>query len=432
MNWQKLTADIAENRFLLAISGGLDSVVLAHLFKEAGVSFSMAHCNFLLRGPESDKDEEFVKGLAQDLNVEFHHKSFETIEYAKKHGTSIQMAARELRYSWFAELREEVDACLVTAHHANDVAETMLFNLAKGTGIAGLHGIQPFDGQTIRPLLWARKEEILDFARTAGIEWREDHSNEDIKYSRNRIRNKVIPELESINPAFIDAASRTSHRLSDAEDIIDHIIQQSNLVREENGRTFINKERLINLPGNSTMLYRLVSGYGFNYDQVDSILKSINTSGAIFSTTSWKLNVDRDELIITASSQEEQNTVLIEKGEKSVNYNSRDILLSVKDVNQFELSADSSIAALDLDLLNFPLKVRKWQEGDKFQPLGMTGKKLISDFLIDEKVPVAFKKDEFVVISGDDIVWLVGRRIDDRYKITGNTKSIFELQVKGN
>lgn len=427
--WQALHDQVKADTYVLAISGGIDSVVLAHHLKEAAIPFSMAHCNFKLRGAESDEDEEFVSALAKDLGVKLRVKAFDTEDYAREKGISIQMAARELRYAWFEELCVDQSTCLVTAHHANDVAETMLFNLAKGTGLAGLHGIRGYDGQTVRPLLWATKEDIRRYAEEMQLVWREDQSNEDNKYSRNHIRNKLILEIEKINPAFIDAACRTGKRIADAEKVIDFYVAEQEMVREEDGHTFINKKKLLALPGAATILYRLISDFGFNYDQVDDILRSADRTGAMFHTRNWSLNVDRSELIIT-SIDEPHEQLTIESANCTISYSGKRLICRTVDRNEYVLNSDSAIAALSHDQLKFPLRLRRYREGDRFSPLGMKGSKLISDILIDEKVPVALKKEQFVITSGDDIVWLVGRRIDDRFKITNVTEIVFEIRLE--
>lgn len=422
--------EIGCTNYVLAVSGGVDSVALAHLLIEAGSAFSIAHCNFKLRGTESDKDEQFVATLAAGLGVDYYQKSFDTAKYALEQGISIQMAARELRYSWFKELTVAMDACLITAHHANDVAETMLFNLSKGTGLAGLHGIKEYDGKTVRPLLWAKKEEILQFAQEHQLEWRDDLSNDENKYNRNRIRNNIIPEFEKINPLFIKAAWRTANRINDAEAALDFLIEQQNIIRVEDGHHFVDKEKLMALRGKSTILYRLINNFGFNYDQVDDILKSLSSTGAIFLSKNWSLNIDREDIIISQIENDQDHYVQLLSDKAIITVKNKTIRCNSFDRKQYDISTSPTVAALDLAKLKFPLEVRGLKQGDRFQPLGMKGTKLISDFLIDEKVPVALKQDEFVVISGDKIAWLAGRRIGDSFKITDETEVVFEIRLE--
>lgn len=427
--WQDLTGSLAARQFVLAISGGVDSVTLTHLLKEVGANFSLAHCNFNLRGPESDKDEAFIVSLANELALKLEVKSFETEAYAKEKGISLQMAARDLRYQWFDELLVNEKTFLLTAHHANDVAETMLFNLAKGTGLAGLHGIRRVDQQKIRPLLWASKEDILRFARENKLSWREDASNSSLKYSRNRLRNQVIPELEKLNPAFVTAAGRTAARITEAESLIDHYLASLALARREGRHMYIDKTKLSNLPGKATILYRLLGSFGFNYDQVEGILDSLDSVGATFLSATARLNIDRQDLLLSALPDDQV--------ERQIDVDCQEFIFGDKqfqchqyDGRDYAIQPGSSIAAFDWHKLDFPLVIRKYRRGERFQPLGMTGKKLISDFLIDEKVPVNLKTEQAVLVSGNQIIWVVGRRLDERFKLTKATKKVFEIRVE--
>ena len=426
--WNDLTGKLPARHFILAISGGVDSVVLSRLLANAGASFSLAHCNFKLRGEESDKDEEFVISLAGELGVEVKVKSFETEKYASEKGVSIQMAARDLRYSWFHELLQDEDTYLVTAHHANDVAETMLFNLARGTGLPGLHGIPKFDGRKIRPLLWADKDEIMAYAREHELNWREDRSNTDNKYARNRIRNLVVPELQKINPSFIDAALRTSERVADSEDLLNHLLDQLKLVRQEGNHLFIDKVKLQKLPGKATALYRLLRSYGFSYDQVESVVSSLDSIGATFLSQTHALNVDRIELVLSSLTTA-PDKIEIREDSQGFSYDGRKYTCKIFRREDYQLQSDPGIAAFDFHKLKFPLIVRPYEVGERFRPLGMTGKKLVSDFLIDQKVPVNLKKEQAVITSRQEIIWLVGRRIDERFKISTATDTVFEIRA---
>jgi len=420
-----LSVGEATSPTILAVSGGIDSVVMAYLFQASEIPFSIVHCNFQLRDEESDIDEKFVVDLGEEMEAEVMVKRFETEKYAIDNGVSIQMAARDLRYEWFNELATKNDSKVAIAHHANDVAETMLYNLAKGTGLAGLHGIAEDDGIFIRPMLWAKKEEIEDFARDNGIDWRDDSSNESEKYMRNIIRKKVVPELERVNPAFISTNLRNAARIKDAERFVQHSINQLAIAEEKDGHIYIKKDALFRLPGSRSVLYQLINDYGFSYDQVISIEKSQERVGAIFITKNWILNIDRDYLIISKS---EGNPIerLVHLEEHLIDLEEITLKAEVKNADGYSIKYDNQVAALDLEKLNFPLLVRNWQQGDSFSPLGMQGKKKVSDFLIDEKVPVNLKRKILVLISGNEVVWVVGHRISEHFKITPQTKEVYQ------
>ena len=412
---------------ILAVSGGIDSVVMAYLYRECDRPFSIAHCNFQLREEESMRDEEFVISLGEKMGIKVLVERFETEKYANENGVSIQMAARDLRYNWFKELSAEFEANIAIAHHANDIAETMIFNLAKGTGLAGLHGIADTDGIFVRPLLWARKEEIVDFAQVHSIEWCDDHSNESEKYMRNIIRKKVVPELERVNPSFITTNLRNAARIKDAENFMHYAIDQLKVIQEKGGHIYINKEALLKLPGSRAVLYQLIKSYGFSYEQVVSIEQSAGGIGAIFLSPQWVLNVDREYFIISKNKQSilEQ---LVDESDQFIELEAGSLQLTVLSAEPYEIMPDSKIAALDFDKLTFPLLIRNWRPGDYFIPLGMHGKKKVSDFMIDEKVPVNLKPKILVMISGNDIVWVVGHRINENYKITPGTRRIYEVK----
>jgi tRNA(Ile)-lysidine synthase len=422
---KKLSVGKATSPTILAVSGGIDSVVMVYFFQASGVPFSIAHCNFQLRGKESMIDEEFVVALGAQMGVEVMVEHFETEKYALEKGVSIQMAARDLRYEWFDELASKNESRVAIAHHANDVAETMLYNLAKGTGLAGLHGIAEDDGIFIRPMLWAKKEEIEGFARNNGIDWRDDSSNVSEKYMRNIIRKKVVPELERVNPAFISTNLRNAARIKDAERFVQHSINQLAIAEERDGNIYIKKDALFRLPGSRSVLYQLIKDYGFSYDHVMSIERSQESTGAIFISKNWILNIDRDYLII---SKIEGNTIerLVHLEDSLIDLEDVTLKTEVKNVDGYSIRSDNQVAALDLEKLNFPLLVRNWQLGDNFSPLGMQGKKKVSDFLIDEKVPVNLKQKVLVLISRNEIVWVVGYRISEHFKITPQTKEVYQ------
>lgn len=413
---------------ILAVSGGVDSVVMAQLFYELELPFIVAHCNFRLRGEDSNKDQEFVQKLTMKMNVEFLVKQFNTKTYADTNGVSIQMAARDLRYNWFNDLGQKHNTNIAIAHNANDVAETVLFNLAKGTGIAGLHGIAKKEKKIIRPLIWAMKDEIHAYAGKKKLEWREDDSNQSEKYMRNLVRLSVIPQFERINPSFINTMLKTTNRLKQVEESFKSFVDNLNLVQTKNDDILIRMKKLAEMKGKGAVLYYLLQPYGFNFDQAESITEALDSQGALFYSKDWILNIDRDFLILSRNVNHAIE-IEINSGDGLVELDGSLLKIEIIKKEDFTLTTDSEIANLDLGKLVFPLKLRTWAEGDKFIPLGMKGNKKVSDLLIDEKVPRNQKMKQMVLLSGEDISWVVGYRINDRFKITDNTKEIYRLQL---
>jgi tRNA(Ile)-lysidine synthase len=455
---------LTNQKVLLTVSGGKDSVVLFDLFLKAKLNFGVAHCNFQLRGEESDGDEQFVSQLADNQGVNFHSIHFETKKYASEQSISTQMAARNLRYEWFEKLRVEFGYdYIATAHHLNDNIETILLNLVKGTGIAGLRGIQAINGHIIRPLLFVTREEIDNYIIENRLKWREDSSNASTDYQRNLLRHEVIPILKKINPNLEETFSRNIERFKDLE-----VSFQKNLsyfkaavLREENGIAYIKIENLKYWQSATYLLEELLKEYGFNFQQVKEIEKSLTKhSGRQFHSATHILIKDREDLIISPSQSNRRTAspkgrasfddeVLIEKGVESIKFEGLELHLIPTLLLEGEglfnspppqkrrlsnnlplLKGEGRGEVFDLNKLTFPLRIRRWQEGDWFVPLGMKGKKKISDFLIDKKIPLHLKKVIFVLLSGDDIIWVIGHRIDDRYKLTDSTKRMLEIRIR--
>ena len=421
---------------LLAVSGGIDSVVMTHLFHRAGVSFAIGHCNFQLRGKASDGDQEFVARLAVEMEVPFHSVSFDTGAYADRTGVSLQMAARDLRYRWLEEMRQRLNLDgIATAHHLDDSAETLLLNLIRGTGLRGLHGILPRRERTIRPLLFAHKEEIEAFAEAEDIAFRVDSSNREVKYERNRIRHEIIPLLLEINPSFRKTAAETIDRMREAEWLYDYAIDiwQRKLVRREGEKEKrIDLQALLRLAASKTMLYEILRPYGFHAEQVGQILDSAESeqSGAIFHAPGgYRLLVDRNDLILEKESDIASGEVEVDIDRHTHPVPGGLLYTKVVEGRPGAFPDSNWRATLDLEALARPLKMRRWQEGDAFQPLGMKGRhQKIKDFLVRQKVDRFAKERIWLLVDKHDrICWVVGYRPDHRYRIRKDTERYIEF-----
>jgi tRNA(Ile)-lysidine synthase len=423
-----------EEKLLVAVSGGADSVALCYFLSEIGTPFLIAHCNFKLRGVESDEDEQFVRQLAHQLGKEVVVKSFETLQATKDKKISIQMAARELRYQWFEELRSK-HKCkyIATAHHKSDSAETILLNITRGTGIEGLHGIKPKNGNIIRPLLIFSKEEILSFLQENKITFRDDSSNSSDKYHRNRIRLNVIPQLKKINPALEEAFETFIEKMNQVEDIFRKEVDgfKANRVSRIEDRIIIDVVDLKEVQGAPIILFEVLKEYGFNYSQCKDICqKTDGPSGKKFESEGFTAFIDRNSIILSPRAIEDKIYSLIEQHKTILPVS--DFVLHLHKIKKEDMvfSQDRAVALLDFDKLSFPLTLREWNEGDFFIPLGMKGKKKLSDYFIDQKIPLPEKGKKLVLLSEEKIVWVVGERIDDRYKITASTQQVFQITIE--
>lgn len=423
----------SSDKVLLAVSGGIDSVVMSHLFYKAKLDFAIAHCNFGLRGEESDQDELFVKKLAKKYKVPFYSDSFDTESFAHQEKVSIQMAARTLRYKWFEQLLQtEGYNYLATAHHLNDTLETVLFNITKGTGISGLHGIQPKNGYIIRPLLFADKEEMYSYVVENQLSWREDSSNQTSKYHRNLIRNEVIPLLKNINPGLEDTIKQTIEKIGSVERIFIEEINKlrQSIVKKELGVTYIDFINLQTELEPVIKLYELIKSYQFSYTQAKDIWQILEAEpGRRFESGTYTLVKDRTALLITPRDFGQYMSATIESGQQEFKNEFIHLTLEQIPAAGFTIPTDASIACLDLQTLQFPLKLRKWKEGDWFCPLGMNKKKKLSDFFIDAKIPLTLKNQIWVLTSNGSIVWIVGKRIDNRFKVSDKTDQILQIRL---
>lgn len=415
---------------LLAVSGGVDSVVLCHLFKKACLPFAIAHCNFNLRGAEAEAATVFVKALAASYEVPCYTTQFDTTTFARYQKVSIQMAARSLRYQFFASLLEQYGwHQTATAHHWDDVMETMLLNFIKGTGIKGFYGIQPMHGQVIRPLLFARKKEIIAYAQQEKLDWQEDSSNRCNHYQRNFIRNKIIPLLHHINPNFETTAQATAVQLRDIGHFFeDHLAQIKKEVSTfKGGIHYLAMYPIIHQPWATTLTFELLRPYGFTFKQIKQLITGTRTSGKMIHATDYTLYIDRKEWLISKKKPLPLQQAVITAPTRSITYGKHALHMHVYTRAAFILKKTAMTAALDYCRLQFPLIIRPWQAGDFFYPLGMKGSKKISDLLIDLKIPMAVKEQVCVVTSNDQIVWVVGHRIDERFKVDEATEMVMEI-----
>jgi tRNA(Ile)-lysidine synthase len=423
-------------KVLLAVSGGMDSVVMCDLFSKAKFDFVIAHCNFGLRGEESNEDEMFVKKLSIKYKVPFVITTFQTSEFADNEKISTQMAARILRYEWFEKVRKEQNCeYIATAHHQNDVLETVLLNLTKGTGIAGMHGIKAKNGRVIRPMLFAEKDSIFEYVVENQIIWREDSSNDSNKYQRNSIRNEVVPLLKKINPNLENTIQQTVERISAVEEIFEQEMEmlRKQITWSDAQATFVNYKAIQTLSQPMIKLSEMLKPFHFTYQQCQDIFEAFDKEpGRTFLSPTHVLVKDRTELVVTKKNLQTFESQVIDSGIRQSAFGSQQLLIgeSFEKNEGFVVPTAKKTACLDANKVRFPLQIRKWKEGDWFCPLGMNKKKLISDFLIDIKVPLNLKKEVYVLTSNGSIVWVMGHRIDDRFKVTEKTEKVFLMEIK--
>lgn len=419
-----------KSRLLIAISGGLDSVVLTHLCHQLKLNLALAHCNFNLRGDESDGDEEFVLQLAEDLDLEVFIESFETEDYAKTYKLSTQMAARELRYNWFEELAEQLNFdFILTAHHADDNLETFLINLSRGTGLDGLMGIPEVNNKIVRPLLTFSREDIETYAKTNKLTWREDSSNASNKYLRNKLRHDVIPVLKEINPFLLQNFESTQNHLQDSKQIIEDAIVriQKKAVYVDNDNVIkLSIKKLKKLSNPKAYLFELLKDFNFTeWDDVTNLLDA-QSGKQVFSST-HRLLKDRDYLmLIENNSEETQESISISEDKKQLKTSFGTLFFDEADAI---FDAQANVICVDKAKLKHPLILRKWEEGDFFYPSGMTGKKKLSKYFKDEKMSLIDKENTWLLCSEKDIVWVIGRRADNRFLATENTKQILKIEL---
>jgi len=421
------------DRILLAVSGGIDSMVMLHLFSRTKSDIVVAHCNFRLRGNESDLDEELVRNYSAAKDIPFIPVSFNTSKYAAEKGISIQMAARELRYEWFEKKKAEQKCSLVAvAHNLNDNIETLLINLTRGTGLTGLTGMKPSSGGIIRPLLFATRTRIEEYCNDYSIPYREDKSNAETKYIRNKIRHLIIPVLREINPSVEETLNETAIRFAGLDLILSaHIHDIRSQLSSEKGRSVVfDSGKLSEYSGNKAMLFELFQPYGITEHLAGDLQKLIRArTGKQLFTSTHRILRNRYEIIVSPLGSNLNDHIHIESFEDLLNLPIiRSISVDVADEN-FRISRNPLIANIDRDLISLPLTVRRWKKGDYFHPLGMAGRKKLSDYFVDRKYSRLQKEEKLILESAGKIVWIIGERLDDRFRVTMSTTTILTIAL---
>ena len=425
---------LKEPSLLLAVSGGLDSMVLTDLCLKSGLNISLAHCNFKLRGNESDGDEIMIKEVAKTHNLDVFTTSFETEAFAKTSKQSIQMAARQLRYEWFEALQNQHGfKYILTAHHADDNLETFLINLSRGTGVEGLSGIPEINGSIVRPLLEFSRDEIHNFATQEKISWREDSSNQSTKYLRNNLRHTIIPLLKKLNPSFIESFQKTQNHLKDIQSILDdYMLEVEDKVIEsiEEDQIVYNIDQLESLNNPKAYLYQLLKEYNFtDWTQIATLLEA--QSGKQILSSTHRLLKNRSQLILRPLNASSELSILIESSEKNISIPVQPFDLKLE-ITTFIEPTSNNVLYLDFESLQFPLRLSHCKIGDYFYPSGMSGKKKLSKYFKDEKLSLIEKENTIVLYSENNVVWVVGKRADQRFLATKNSTQILKLSIERN
>ena len=420
-----------DDRILVGVSGGVDSMVMAHLFLKAGFTFAIAHCNFGLRDEESENDQEFVQSFASENNFAFHTKKFDTEKFASENKLSVQMAARRLRYRWFDQLKKRYNYDVIAmGHNKDDLVETFFINIARGTGLKGITGIKPRNRDIVRPLLFATREEILKYSAENDIPYREDSSNRTVKYSRNKIRHHIIPEFQRLNPRFLETVRENTERFQDAYTIYLKAVEEkkAELTFEEGSELYIDIYKLNELQEKNTYLFEILKPFGFTKEVIHEIVDHLEAEpGKEFFSATHKLVKDRDYLIVAPVEEETTSRFYIDEWIHRID---KPISLEfdlIEDNQDYRIPRDSNKAAIDYDKIQFPLMLRKWQQGDYFKPFGFAHYKKLKDFFVDRKYSILDKERTWILASGEKIIWIVGDRLDDRFRVDNHTRRILEI-----
>lgn len=421
-----------EDPILLAVSGGVDSMVMLQLFHRLHFKISVAHCNFGLRGDASREDEKVCKNICDELQIPFFLQNFETEKFANEEKVSIQMAARTLRYAWFEELMDQQHfSFLATAHHSDDQSETILLNLISGKGAGALQGIPSKNKRIVRPMLSFSKKEILSYSQEKNIIWREDESNLTTDYQRNFIRHKILPLLEELNPSVQENLVRLGNRVSDMNLLTEEYSKSilTACIQRNHDHVSISFDNLLSHPAKSYLLWLALREFGFEGIIIDDIIAACKDSGKTFYSNDYLLQIDRDAFIIKKVDSKFTYETHIASAAQVINLPGGSLnFQSSSPIHQVEPTYEKNTAYVDASLLQFPLKIRTWKNGDSFFPLGMNQKKKLSDYFIDNKTPIHQKNKKLLLMNGKDIVWILGDRLDHRYRITATTTSILKMK----
>ena len=416
-------------RLLVAVSGGPDSIVLLDALCRERFSVVIAHCNFHLRGDASNEDAAFVRQLAEKYQVPYCQVDFDTEKVAEERKVSIEMAARDLRYEWFEQMADEHDCDFIAvAHNADDVVETFFLNLTRGSGLQGLSGMAQLRGRVVRPLLKVSRKQIMEYIDEYDLQYRIDATNLETIYTRNKVRHDIIPQFEKLNPSFLSTMHNNMHFIASAQAIVEAYASDmyKQVAYEHDGIISFDLKRLSMCQGVDTLLFAWLSPYGFSSDVIMQLYRSLddNLSGKQFFSATHRVLIEREYLELSSiKSRDAIHCVSIGQGVISL-----DIPFCLKinevDITDFELIKSANVACLDADKLQYPLCLRRWQQGDWFIPFGMKGRKKLSDFFVDKKFSTRDKEQLWLLTSGDDIVWVVGHRVDARYAVTDKTKKV--------
>ena len=422
------------DRILLAVSGGVDSMVMLSLFTECGYQVGVAHCNFCLRGAESDEDEVLVMEEAQKRGAPCYNRRFDTLGEMERTGDSMEMAARRLRYEWFDELCAEHGYSVVAvAHHVDDSIETFFINLLRGTGLRGLTGITTRRNNIIRPLMFATRKEITEYAVAQHIPYREDSSNRSTKYLRNKIRLGLVPMIREINPKFTSLMRGNIAHLAEAQLFLNYAVDQmrQTVIEECDGIRYLRLERLGEGVPQGFVAYEILNAnFGFKSDVINALMRAYRngTTGKRFYSKDWVAYLERGVIAITPIADDDDCEIVVNADDLRSFCGNSVLYYEHTDIDQIKtFGVPENMAQLDADTLQFPLRLRRWRNGDWFIPFGMSGRKKVGDFLTDAKVSAPERKRQFVLLSGDDIVWVVGRRIDDRFALTSKSENVLKI-----